>query len=88
MTDVSMKLEQTQLNDLRYSLSPYTGRMRDFQRDYIDEITGSSEKLEHFHHKYCVEREINPYVNGANLELVCHTINDSTLISNKNSKTS
>lgn len=80
MTDISLKLEQTQLDDLRYSLAPYTGQMREFQRDYINEVTQSSANLEHFHSKYCIEREINPYVNGANLELVCHTINSSKLI--------
>ncbi|GAB2692768.1 hypothetical protein [Aliiglaciecola aliphaticivorans] len=80
MTDISMKMEKTQLKDVRYSLAPYTEQMRDFQRDYILQITDSSENLVNFHAKYCIEREINPYVNGSNLELVCHTISHSTLL--------
>ncbi|GAC15413.1 hypothetical protein GLIP_2792 [Aliiglaciecola lipolytica E3] len=84
MTDISMKMEQTQLDDVRYSLAPYTGQMREFQRDYIMQITDSSENLENFHAKYCIKREINPYVNGSNLELVCHTIRNSTLLEIKN----
>ncbi|GAA0859991.1 hypothetical protein [Aliiglaciecola litoralis] len=88
LTDVTVKLEQTQLDDLRNSLSPMTGQMRDFQREYINEITDSSEKLEFFHERYCVDREVNPYVNGANLNLVCHTISSSSIIdTRKNSKT-
>lgn len=80
MTEVSMTLERTQLADVRYSLAPYTGQMREFQKDYIVEITESSDRLESFHETYCIQREINPYVNGANLELVCHTISNSNLI--------
>lgn len=80
MTEVSMTLERTQLADVRYSLAPYTDQMREFQKDYISDITESSERLESFHQTYCLQREINPYVNGANLELVCHTISNSTLI--------
>lgn len=84
MTDISMKMEQTQLDDVRYSLAPYTGQMREFQQDYIHKITDSSENLVNFHTKYCVKREINPYVNGSNLELVCHTIRSSTLLDENN----
>ncbi|GAA6183578.1 hypothetical protein [Aliiglaciecola sp. NS0011-25] len=80
MTEISMKMEKTQLNDVRYALAPYTEQMRDFQRDYILQITDSSENLVNFHAKYCLQREINPYVNGSNLELVCHTISNSTLL--------
>lgn len=83
MTEISLKLEQTQLDDLRYSLAPYTGQMREFQKDYINQVTESSANLENFHSKYCVAREINPFVNGANLELVCHTINSSKLVETK-----
>ncbi|GAB5381297.1 MAG: hypothetical protein Alis3KO_31680 [Aliiglaciecola sp.] len=80
MSEITLRLEQTQLDDLRYSLAPYTGHMRDFQKDYLNQVTESSANLEHFHNKYCVQREINPFVNGANLELVCHTINSSKLV--------
>ncbi|MEP4888425.1 MAG: hypothetical protein ABJV04_00235 [Aliiglaciecola sp.] len=85
MTDISMKMEKAQLKEVRYSLAPYTDQMRDFQRDYILEITDTSENLVNFHAKYCVQREINPFVNGSNLELVCHTISNSTLLETEES---
>ncbi|WJG08793.1 hypothetical protein [Aliiglaciecola sp. LCG003] len=80
MTEISLQIEETQLAGLRSSLMPYTQQMREFQKDYIEQITSSSGSLENFHTRYCAQREINPYVNGANLEMVCHTIDNSKLL--------
>lgn len=82
MTDISLQLEQTQISDLRASLAPLTASMRDFQKDYLLEVTESSATIQEFHQKYCISKEINPYVNGANLSYVCHAIGKTKLLEN------
>ena len=83
-TDVSLKFEQTQLNDLRQSLQPQMALMRDFQIDYIMQITSSKANLHQFHSAYCDKKNINPYVNGANLSIVCHAIVNSQVVDTAN----
>ncbi len=77
LTEISLKFEQTQLNDLRLTLQPHISGMRDFQKDYVMQITSSKAELKQFYVTYCEKKDINPYVNGANLSLVCHAIINS-----------
>jgi histidinol dehydrogenase len=79
-TEISLKFEQTQLNDLRLSLQPQMAYMRDFQKDYIMKITSSKANLKQFHSAYCDKKEVNPYVNGANLSIVCHAIVNAKVV--------
>lgn len=83
-TDISAKFEQTQLEGLRQSLQPQMAYMRDFQKDYIMQITSSKSNLQQFHHAYCAKKEINPYVNGANLNIVCHAISNAKVVDTEN----
>ena len=87
-TDISYGFEQTQLEDLRQSLAPQMVLMRDFQKDYILEITSSKANLKHFHIAYCDKKNINPYVNGSNLNIVCHAIVKAKLVETENIKRS
>jgi len=84
-TEISLKFEQTQLQDLRQSLQPHTVYMRDFQKDYIMRITSSKANLKQFHLAYCAKKDINPYVNGANLTIVCHAIVNAKVVDTENS---
>ena len=79
-TEMSLKFEQTQLNDLRQSLQPQIAVMRDFQKDYVLQITSSKANLRQFHTSYCNKKNINPYVNGANLSIVCNAIVNANVV--------
>ena len=85
-TQISNKFEQTQLNDVRESLQPQMALMRDYQRDYIMQITSSKANLTEFHRAYCAQKDINPYVNGANLHIVCNAIVNARLVDTEKTK--
>ena len=83
-TEISLKFEQTQLNEVRQSLQPQMADMRDFQKEYIIQITSSKANLKQFHNAYCDRKNINPYVNGANLSVVCHVIVKANVVDTTN----
>lgn len=83
-TEISIKFEQTQLTDLRQSLQPHMAYMREFQKEYILKITSSKANLKQFHNAYCDKKDINPYVNGANLSIVCHAIVNAHVVDTAN----
>lgn len=79
MTEVSLKMDQTQLDGLRDSLSLHLINMREIQQDYVAQMTSTKANVAQFHHRYCVKKDINPYVNGANLIQVCRSIESAKL---------
>ncbi len=79
LTEISMKLDQAQLNSLRHALAPHMAGMREFQQDYLFEITSNKAQVEAFHERYCAQKNVNPYVNGANLIWVCQAIETTKL---------
>ena len=80
MTELSMIEERHQLEALRSNISPYTNEMRDFQKEYVLEITESKENLKRFHRLYCVNGDKNPFVHGINLRHICAAIQRSNML--------
>ena len=80
MTELSMMEEKHELEELRASITPYLSDMREYQKDYVDEIIGDKAKLKSFHRLYCVAGDKNPYIYGVNLRYICSAIQRSRLL--------
>lgn len=80
LTEVSMVAERHELDTLRESFYPHLMDVREYQMDYINDITSDKAKLENFHRQYCVKGDKNPFVYGANLNLMCSAIKRTKLI--------
>lgn len=79
--DISKSGERMELNDLRESIQPVTGKLKPYQQDYLMGVTSSKIALQDFHRRYCVDGDKNPYVYGQNLTHICSAINSSKLLS-------
>jgi len=88
ITEFSNKMDQTQLNGLRDSMSLHLINMREFQQDYLNDVTSSKAKVSLFYTHYCVNKDVNPYVNGANLLQVCRSIESAKLDARKSQESS
>lgn len=84
IADFSNKMDKTQLDGLRDSMSLHLINMKEFQQDYLNEVTTSKAQVNVFYRNYCENKDINPYINGANLILVCRSIESAKLNQKKN----
>lgn len=80
LTEVSMVAEKHELETFRDSFYPHLIDVRDYQLEYIDSITSDKARLEQFHRQYCIGGDKNPFVYGANLNLICTAINRANLL--------
>ncbi len=80
MTELSLVAETQELDALKESIYPHLMDVREYQKDYLNEILSEKSKLMSFHKKYCIAGDKNPYVFGANLNLICTAINRTKLI--------
>lgn len=80
MTEISTVVEKRELAELREIISPFTSQMRDYQKDYVVEITSERIRLLSFHQHYCVSGDKNPYVFGTNLQNICTAIKQTKIL--------
>ncbi|MBO1257012.1 hypothetical protein J3L16_15060 [Alteromonas sp. 5E99-2] len=50
------------------------------QTSYVERIMEDKETLSVFHQRYCMQKDINPYVFGENLEKFCNLIEGSEIL--------
>lgn len=79
MTELSLAAEREELSGLRDAISPFTSPMRDYQQEYLSEVTSSKARLSHFYEHYCVGSDKNPYVYGNTLRSICSAIRSTDL---------
>jgi hypothetical protein len=80
MTDISTVVEKRELAELREIISPYTHQMRDYQHDYVAEVTSQKVRLISFNQQLCVSGDKNPYVFGVNLKNICSAIQQTEIL--------
>lgn len=56
--------------------------LKPHQVDYVFEVTESAESVNKFYQLYCINKDKNPYIFGANLRKFCTEIENSELLSN------
>lgn len=78
--------ENQQLAGLKEALAPHLTDMNERQMAYMQELTSDKERMRVFSASYCVGEDVNPYVYGDTLTVVCqHFLNSKLLYPAKKS---
>lgn len=72
--------EYGQLASLRKGLSPHYDNLSEQQLEYLDKLTRDKDQIRRFSANYCQGNDINPYVYGETLEVVCEHFSRSKLL--------
>lgn len=72
--------ERSKINSLRDAFMINNMSLQTHQVDYVLEVTESVDKIEGFHRLYCVKKDKNPYIYGANLAKFCADIGSSGIL--------
>lgn len=80
MTDIALREERAQLAKIKDNMSVQYSAMRDYQRDYLDEVLSSRLRTIQFYESYCVDSDSNPYIYGATLASFCSQIQSSPIL--------
>lgn len=80
MTEMSQIAEKRELQSFRDNIAPVTDQLKEYQRDYIDEVSSTKFKLTEFNRRYCIDGDKNPFVYGANLRQICQVLGGSEVI--------
>lgn len=72
--------ENQQLAGLRDELAPHLSAMNEQQMAYMQELTSDKERMRVFSASYCRGEDINPYVYGDTLTVVCQHFMASELL--------
>ena len=67
--------EKRELQKLKDSIDPHIVNMNDAQKSYLSDVMENKDKLQRFYYLYCVNKDVNPYIFGANLVYFCGEIN-------------
>ncbi|MGJ8679324.1 hypothetical protein [Paraglaciecola sp.] len=74
MLELSMVIDNQQLEKLRNEIAPHTQNLNGYQRDYLRQITENKAGLDSFNQFYCQNGDKNPFIYGASLQYVCSEI--------------
>jgi hypothetical protein len=74
MLEMSMVVDNQQLQSLRNEMAPHTQNLNEYQKDYLREVTQNKTALGNFNLFYCQNGDKNPYIYGASLKYVCGEI--------------
>jgi hypothetical protein len=74
MHDVSLTIDNQQLNNFRNQISGHVKGLTEPQTEYLYRITSTKSELNNFNIHYCHAGDKNPYIYGTNLRLVCGEI--------------
>ena len=78
--DLSNYAESQQLAGLREDLAPHLTALNEQQMAYMDELTQNKDRMRVFSASYCRGQDINPYVYGDTLAVVCQHFMSSKLL--------
>ncbi|MDM7861725.1 hypothetical protein QTP81_14075 [Alteromonas sp. ASW11-36] len=74
--------DQQEIAKLQDNIRPFLGGMSESQLVYLEEITESRNSIQLFNKQYCIDQDMNPFIYGTTLRVVCREINRSPLSSN------
>ena len=72
--------ERRALDAIQASLQPHIATLTPEQRDYLQKVTSDPESMRRFSVNYCIGTDVNPYVYGEMLQLVCRHLNQSDVV--------
>ena len=76
--------ERSKIMKLRDRFMRNNMSLKPHQTDYVIDVTDTAEKINTFYNLYCVKKDKNPYVYGANLAKLCSDIEQSELLFSSN----
>lgn len=74
MFEASLIVEKQQLESFREEIKPHTENLREYQKEYLLDITENMSSLGNFNLHYCQSNDKNPYIYGATLQYICGEI--------------
>lgn len=80
ITAVAEMPEQHELSLLKERLAPQIQNMSTAQQDYLDSVLKNRLSLQQFYQLYCVRGDLNPFIYGNNLQLLCNASRQSSLL--------
>ena len=80
MIEVSQVAERRELNELRETYASRVTNLSEYQQEYVEEITSGKGKLSNFFLLYCEKGDKNPFIYGANLQILCSNIQNTRLL--------
>ncbi|WP_124748980.1 hypothetical protein [Alteromonas facilis] len=80
MTTIAEIPDKQEIGQLYNSIQPAVGGMSDRQRGYLDDVMQNRQSVEQFHRKYCVDGDMNPFIYGTSLRVVCREMTQSPLL--------
>ena len=72
--------ENQQLEGLREDLAPHLTELNEQQMAYVQQLTQNKDRMRVFSASYCSGQDINPYVYGDTLTVVCQHFMSSKLL--------
>ncbi|WP_100656184.1 hypothetical protein [Alteromonas flava] len=81
MTVIAEIPDKQEISQLYDNIQPAVGGMTEKQREYLDEVMRNRQSVEHFHRQYCVNGDMNPFIYGTSLRVVCREMTQSALLS-------
>ena len=72
--------EQQEISRLEERIQPYIAGLSGQQHSYLNDVLKSKMSVKHFHRLYCVNGDMNPFIYGATLRLICREIKSSSLL--------
>lgn len=72
--------ENQQLVSLQDSLAPHLQLLTEDQQAYVNELVSDKERMRNFSTNYCHGTDVNPYVFGKTLDIVCSHFLSSKLL--------
>jgi hypothetical protein len=74
MVELSLTIDRQQLAKFREGIVANTQKLSEAQTEYLERITSTKTELNNFNMLYCIAGDKNPFIYGANLQLVCSEI--------------
>lgn len=74
--------ERSKIVKLRDRFMRNNMSLKPHQTDYVIEVTDTADKVNKFYKLYCIKKDKNPYIFGANLLKLCAEIEQSELLFN------
>ena len=72
--------EKKEISRLEERIRPYVAGLTSQQNRYLDDVLKDRLSVQHFHRLYCVNGDLNPFIYGATLRLICGEIKASSLL--------
>ncbi len=74
MVEYGKRKERREMADFRAEVLPNLQDVKQYQRDYLNDVMSSKVHLQSFYQAYCQQGDKNPFIQGVNLHLMCSQI--------------